>query len=870
MADETSESSAHTLNTLLLSLLPEAWRRDVTVTNSPQGFSLFFTDENGRRHHFEVGPLGSGETREALVLGESLGYGYLVVDPALDVALVVDRYREVLTGFAEAEYDLVAALLAAPHDSSEEQPPQEGQGAAQAAPSTAGAEPFANELSASPELVSIVTRALPEAWRASLSVTLAPDGFVVRFTDGDGHRHALDARALGEGAFVRGQELGFSYTIVDTHVDEGRMLDAYRAALTELASHEQELLPWLHRVAPPAPVEEHAALRDFVPAADEYSAPERLVEVLTEALPEALRHDVVVKLEPGGLVLRCRDAEGGRHIFRASESKPDQPALVSGLTLGFSYLRADEAMQEHLVVGDYRSTLAVLVSREAEILPWLVVPASAGERDAVSVAGVIAEAASPYPNETPAPAELSRIVVASMPEAWRSQAVVSVVPGGFVLRFVDARGRKNLLDARPLHEGALVRGRELGFSYTVVDPAIDEQLAIDEYRAALTDLASHETELLPFIPVIEAPEPEPEVLPLTGSMEPAIEEREAPAALIDLVRSLLPEEWRERLLVTLADGGFIARFYDTAGVGRAISARPIEPEINALVSGKALGFSYLRVDAKSHDMVLAEEYRAVLSSLVTRELEVSELVAASEPEVGRFGHAALGSRAFTSFLVSLLPKGWREAIEVRFAPSEGYSLQCKGDDGEVHLFEAVFKNQPGARDDARYTVDGAECSYSMARGESPGETALEVLHKLKEAERDLLRVAEGSAEPESDRARWENDYPDSMAADGSLAGEVQKLLPEAWSHEVEVLRIPVGFAVTFHDGDGVRHLLEGRRLDAGFPCLIRGSSLGFAYRKVDPALDETLAVPKYREVLMGFASHDAALSAALAGASTPS
>ena len=71
----------------------------------------------------------------------------------------------------------------------------------------------------------------------------------------------------------------------------------------------------------------------------------------------------------------------------------------------------------------------------------------------------------------------------------------------------------------------------------------------------------------------------------------------------------------------------------------------------------------------------------------------------------------------------------------------------------------------------------------------------------------------------------------------------------AWRSGVDVLLGVDDFALSFHDDANVRHLLEGRLLSSNLPALVRGEQLGFSYRKVDPALDESAMVPRYREAL---------------------
>lgn len=226
----------------ITALLPPEWREGAAVTAIPGGFAVGFQDASGARHRLEARLLETGSP--ALVRGRRLGFSYLKVDEALDEALVVPRYQALIQVFLDQEEELARALVEAGAASGGLR-----EGAAEVRAEAAS--PYRDERAAPEALAAILRDALPEAWRREVSATLSSGGYVLRFLDGEGRRHVLDARELSPGApsFVSGAALGYSYTLVDPALDEASALEGYRAVLSTLAAREGEVLPWLVRAA---------------------------------------------------------------------------------------------------------------------------------------------------------------------------------------------------------------------------------------------------------------------------------------------------------------------------------------------------------------------------------------------------------------------------------------------------------------------------------------------------------------------------------------------------------------------------------------------------------------------------------------------
>lgn len=104
--------------------------------------------------------------------------------------------------------------------------------------------------------------------------------------------------------------------------------------------------------------------------------------------------------------------------------------------------------------------------------------------------------------------ELTRIFRDALPDAWRHAVEVARSLKGFVFRFRDADGRQHALEALPRARApaATLMGKMLGYSYTIVDPGVDEAAVLDEYRAVMAALAARERELLPWFRRPDAPD----------------------------------------------------------------------------------------------------------------------------------------------------------------------------------------------------------------------------------------------------------------------------------------------------------------------------------------------------------------------------
>ena len=103
--------------------------------------------------------------------------------------------------------------------------------------------------------------------------------------------------------------------------------------------------------------------------------------------------------------------------------------------------------------------------------------------------------------------ELTRILRDALPDAWRHAVGAARSLDGFEFRFRDADGRQHALDAHPRARApaAALMGKALGYSYTIVDPGVDEAAVRDEYRAVMAALAAREHELLPWFRRLDAP-----------------------------------------------------------------------------------------------------------------------------------------------------------------------------------------------------------------------------------------------------------------------------------------------------------------------------------------------------------------------------
>lgn len=345
---------------LLTSLLPEAWRHDVRVELAPGNLTLYFRDADGRAHGFDIRHKHEGVP--SLVEGDALAYSYQNADPSAEPVLLLDAHRSALAAFAARDADIapwVSRTLTTD--------PVFAQSAVQTR----------HDLDPAPSaLAARVAALLPEAWRREVTTFTTASGFVVRFRDAEGQRHALEGRRLNpsEPALVAGKALGFAYQLDDPSLDVAAWIDRYREALAAFVAHEDELVAMLPEpkahTANPA-----VALDDDAPP-----APEGFLRALTDMLPPAWRRDVAATWLPGngGAALRFRDEHGVLHLFDIRRMVERQPALVPGAVLGFSYAVADDRLDESAAVTKYRELFQSWVAREAELDALLGEPPAQG------------------------------------------------------------------------------------------------------------------------------------------------------------------------------------------------------------------------------------------------------------------------------------------------------------------------------------------------------------------------------------------------------------------------------------------------------------------------------------------------------------
>lgn len=230
-------------------------------------------------------------------------------------------------------------------------------------------------------------------------------------------------------------------------------------------------------------------------------SPSRLHERISALLPPDWRDGVTVTALLNGFSVRFRDASGIRHALEARPLDAGFPALVRGRRFGFSYLKVDEGLDETAMMPRYQALVQLFVDQEEELASALLDPGPSPPAFRGSAAELRADAANPFRDERAAPEELAAILRAALPEAWRREVTATLSSGGFVLRFVDDDGHRHVLDARETSPGApsFVSGKALGYSYTLVDAALDEAAALDRYRTVLTTLAAREDEILPWL-----------------------------------------------------------------------------------------------------------------------------------------------------------------------------------------------------------------------------------------------------------------------------------------------------------------------------------------------------------------------------------
>jgi hypothetical protein len=192
----------------------------------------------------------------------------------------------------------------------------------------------------------------------------------------------------------------------------------------------------------------------------------------------------------------------------------------------------------------------------------------------------------------------------------------------------DGDGHQHVLDARQLTPGtpALVPGKTLGFSYTMVDPSLDGNSLIEEYRVVLTAMAAREADILPWLT-----EPAPAVTSGGTALEAAPiglpghrDQTQSEGPLPDRLRPLLPPDWREAVSVALISGGFAVSFADASGHQHMLEARALEAGLPSLMNGKHLGFSYFKIDPRIDEVATVPKYREVLKRFIDQEDQIAQ------------------------------------------------------------------------------------------------------------------------------------------------------------------------------------------------------------------------------------------------------
>jgi len=467
--------------------------------------------------------------------------------------------------------------------------------------------------------------------------------------------------------------------------------------------------------------------------------------------------------------------------------------------------------------------------------------------------------------------ELTAILRHALPEAWRHAVEATLTPEGFVFRFRDADGHQHALDARPrdLVPTALLTGEALGYSYTIVDPAIDDAAVLDGYRAVLTALAARESDLLPWLDPTAPGDGPSSAAPVSAQAARSLpDEHPAPPELAAIARAALPEAWRHAVEVTLSPGGFILRFRDAAGHQHALDARKLPLVPAALVSGGALGYSYTLVDPALEEAAVLDGYRATLTALASREDELLPWLTLPPGDDTPQDHASAppndpllqqAAPELVAIVQAALPEEWRRELAVVWTDSglrvrllDPQGARCALDIREV-------------REGVPALVSGHALAFSYLSLDGEAEDVDRInsyrtlLGGLAAREGDILpwlRPSDaGPATDEDARRRTTQEFSDLLT----------NLLPSNWRADLSAVIIDDGFTLGFRDETGLRHQLEARHLKSGLPALVRGEQLGFSYRKIDPALDESVMVQRYRDVLQGFRAHEGQLVASVQG-----
>lgn len=215
------------LQTLLASLLPEAWRHDVRAYLIEEGFLVRFRDADGRSLRLDGQYLVNGT--KALVRGQRLGFSHEGVSAEVTPPPLMNAYAEVLRSFAAHEGEIFAFL-----------PPP---------PEVVGGVPRPRRRrdprALSQSLVDLLRGALPEPWRADATAFFTADTTIsLRARDEQGVLHAIQGDDLSRcpTTVVKGARIGFWYARLDPRLDEEAALPLYREIMGRLVAQEDEIV----------------------------------------------------------------------------------------------------------------------------------------------------------------------------------------------------------------------------------------------------------------------------------------------------------------------------------------------------------------------------------------------------------------------------------------------------------------------------------------------------------------------------------------------------------------------------------------------------------------------------------------------------
>jgi hypothetical protein len=215
------------LQSLLTSLLPEAWRHEVRAYLTDEGFLVRFRDADGRAHRLDGQHLFSGT--KALVRGQRLGFSHEGVNAEVTPTPLVNAYLEVLRSFAAHEGEIFAFVP----------PPPE------VVPGAPRPRRRRDPRALSQSLVDLLRGALPEPWRADATAFFVTDNTIsLRARDEQGVLHAIqgDDVAHCPTTLVKGARIGFWYSRLDPRLDEEAAVPLYREIMGRLVAQEDEIV----------------------------------------------------------------------------------------------------------------------------------------------------------------------------------------------------------------------------------------------------------------------------------------------------------------------------------------------------------------------------------------------------------------------------------------------------------------------------------------------------------------------------------------------------------------------------------------------------------------------------------------------------